>query len=64
MKKKLRSIQDSKRHLYEQYALERLIWKPIEHEKRFMTRNWYKPKMFMLSLLHRQSREKVIMKSS
>lgn len=27
---------------------ERLIWKPIEHEKRFMTRNWYKPKMFML----------------
>ena len=35
---------------------ERLIWKPIEHEKRFMTRNWYKPKMFMLSLLHRQSR--------
>ena len=35
---------------------ERLIWKPIEHEKRFMTRSWYKPKMFMLSLLHRQSR--------
>lgn len=35
---------------------ERLIWKPIEHEKGFMTRNWYKPKMFMLSLLHRQSR--------
>ena len=34
----------------------RLIWKPIEHEKRFMTRSWYKPKMFMLSLLHRQSR--------
>ena len=23
---------------------ERLIWKPIEHEKGFMTRNWYKPK--------------------
>ena len=35
---------------------ERLIWKPIGHEKRFMTRNWYKPKMFMLSSLHRQSR--------
>ena len=53
---KLRSIKTASGIFMSSMRLERLIWKPIEHEKRFMTRNWYELKMFMLSLLHRQSR--------
>ena len=41
---KLHSIQDSKRQLYEQYALGEIDLKPIRSARRYMMRSWCRQK--------------------
>ena len=59
---KLRAIQDSKRQLYERYALGEIDLKPTGHRKQYMTRNWYRPRMSMPLSQRRPNRYRVIMR--